>query len=340
MKILVLAGGFSMERHVSLTSGAMVSQALRKNGHTVAMVDLYFDVEKDFSFLSKEKIPENYFQVNTEIPDLESLKKTKSSENFIGNGVISLCHQADLVFLALHGSCGEDGRLQAVLDLEGICYTGSGHLPSALAMDKNLTKLFIQGEIPTAPWKKMKITEKNIKKLAKEISLPIVVKPINSGSSIGVSIPNNMIELETALADCLALGGEVILEEFISGREIQVAILGDRTLPPIEIFVEDGFYDLENKYKSGLAKEVCPADIPADIAEKLSNYAMKAFQILGLSVIARADFILAEDGTIYFLEINTLPGMTPTSLVPQEAAAVGISYDALCEQIVTLSLEK
>lgn len=342
MKIVVLAGGYSLERHVSLTSGAMVTRALRKNGHQVALADLYFDLEEDFSTLQEMEIPDTYFKVNTNIPDLSALcqKPRKNPKNFLGDGIIALCRQADLVFLALHGAAGEDGRLQAVLDLEGILYTGSGHLPSALAMDKAFTKSLISNQIPTANWVKVQVTRENIEDLLQKTTLPVVVKPLNSGSSIGVSIAHDKKSLQTALETCVDLGGETILEDFIQGREIQIAILGDKTLPAIEIFVENGFYDLENKYEAGKAKEVCPAEISDEIATKLSQYALEVFHTLGLSVLARADFIVTEDGTPYFLEINTLPGMTPTSLVPQEAAAVGMDYETLCETIVALSLKK
>lgn len=340
MKILVLAGGLSLERHVSLTSGAMVTEALRKSGHQVAMVDLCFDVEKDFSFLFQESVPEEYKSVKTNIPDLSELCQRKGHNRGIGVGIIPLCHQVDMVFLALHGSVGEDGRLQALLELEGITYTGSDHLSSALAMDKDLTKRLISHKIPTASWKKVKISTENIADLVKSTALPVVVKPLNSGSSIGVSIAKDEESLEKALEAGLALGGETVLEEYISGREIQMAILGGETLPAIEIVVENGFYDIENKYLAGKASEICPADISTSLAEKLSEYTKIVFETLGLSVIARADFIVAEDGTAYFLEINTLPGMTPTSLVPQEAAAVGFSYEDLCEKIIALSMKK
>lgn len=325
MKIVVLAGGYSLERHVSLTSGAMVTQALRKLGHEVALVDLFFDTSACFQSLVKEEIPKEFFTVNTEIPDLDQLKKVKGNENPVGDGVIALCHEANLTFLALHGACGEDGRLQALLELEGIRYTGSNHLASAIAMDKDLTKRLISGKIPTAPWKKVKITGDNLIDLLEATSLPVVVKPLNSGSSIGVSIVKDKDSLEKALKESISLGGDTVLEELILGREIQVAILGNRTLPAIEIMVDDGFYDMENKYLPGKAREICPAEISQEIADHLSEYAMTAFQTLGLEVVARADFIVSQDGTPYFLEINTLPGMTPTSLVPQEAAAVGIN---------------
>lgn len=342
MKIVVLAGGYSPERHVSLTSGAMVTQALRSRGHQVALVDLYFHVTKDFAALSGEPIPESYFHVNMDIPDLKQLQERKGETSLraVGEGVISLCRQADITYLALHGACGEDGRLQALLELEGICFTGSDYVSSAIAMDKDLTKRLVGHLIPTAPWKKVRVTAENVERLVEETSLPIVVKPLSSGSSIGVSIVHKQETLRQALKESIALNGDTVLEEVIVGREIQVAILGEQALPPIEIIVEQGFYDLANKYTPNMAKEVCPAEVSEEITEKLKEYAKTAFEVLGLSVLARADFIVTEEGIPYFLEINTLPGMTPTSLVPQEAAAVGIDYATLCQTIVDESLKK
>lgn len=342
MKIVVLAGGLSPERHVSLTSGAMVAKALRSIDHQVVLIDMYFDTKPAFDYYSTLPIPEEYNKVNTEVPDLFDLMATKKyrPENPVGDNVVRLCQQADIAFLALHGACGEDGRLQALLDLENVIYTGSDYISSAIAMDKDLTKRLLADKIPTAKWQKVRVTPANINDLIENTPLPIVVKPISNGSSIGVSIAKDRVGLKNALHESIFLGGDTILEEYIKGREIQIAILGNRTLPPIEIIIEDGFYDMENKYTPDLATEICPAQIPQEIADKLSEYAMTAFRTLGLAVLARADFIVAEDGTPYFLEINTLPGMTPTSLVPQEAAAIGMTYPELCQTIIDESLKK
>lgn len=340
MKIVVLAGGLSPERHVSITSGAMVTRALRGAGHEVALIDLFFPVAETFETLAKKEIPSSFFQVDTRIPDLQALKQEQNQDSMIGEGVIALCRQVDIAFLALHGACGEDGRLQGLLELEGIPFTGSPSLPSAIAMDKDLTKRLIMDTIPTAKWKKVSVSQDNMQDLVEKTPLPVVVKPLNSGSSIGVSIAKDKHSLRTALEESISLGGDTLLEEFISGREIQVAILGDKALPAIEILVEEGFYDMENKYLAGKAREICPADISEAVAKKLEKYSLEAFHALGLSVLARADFIVTAEGEAYFLEINTLPGMTATSLVPQEAAAVGMDYQELCETIVALSLKK
>ncbi len=344
MKIVVLAGGLSPERNVSLSSGAMVCQALRERGHQVALVDLFFGLEGmpgTPESLYGQPIPESFKKVSRQAPDLKQVRASRKdqSPSAIGPGVLELCAGADIVYLALHGACGEDGRIQAALDLLGVPYTGSGYLSSAIAMDKDLTKRMVADKVVTPRWQVVRVSEENLEQLTAETELPVVVKPIDSGSSIGVYIAHTRPELRKALEGSLALGGRTVLEQYIQGREIQVALLDDKALPSIEIIPKEGFYDYENKYQPGAALEVCPAEIPAEWEKRLGEAALEVFRTVGLSVYARADFIVTEDGTPYFLEINTLPGMTPTSLVPQEAAAVGIDYGTLCETIIQKSLE-
>ena len=344
MKIVVLAGGLSPERNVSLSSGSMVCQALRDKGHQVALVDMFFGLE-GFEGTPDElygaPIPESFKRVSRQAPDLEQIRASRKSGGpaLIGPGVLDLCAGADVVYLALHGTCGEDGRIQATLDLLGIPYTGSGCLSSAIAMDKDLTKRLVADQVTTPRWETVTVTPENLEELTGRIELPVVVKPIDSGSSIGVYIAYTREELKEALAGSIKLGGRTVLEQYISGREIQVAILDGKALPSIEIIPKEGFYDYENKYQPGAALEVCPAEIPAEWEKAVGDAALRVFNTIGLSVYSRADFIVTGDGTPYFLEINTLPGMTPTSLVPQEAAAVGIDYGTLCETIVYKSLE-
>ena len=247
---------------------------------------------------------------------------------------------ADVVFLALHGACGEDGRVQAALALLGIPFTGSGYLGSAIAMDKDLTKRMVApAGVITPAWETVKYTEGDIPALCARLSLPCVVKPVDSGSSIGVSIVHDRAELKKALEEGIALGGHSVIEQYISGREIQVGVLDGAALPSIEIIPKEGFYDYENKYQPGAAEEICPAPISPEWEARLAQAALTVFNTLGLAVYSRADFIVTEDGTPWFLEINTLPGMTPTSLMPQEAAAAGIGYGELCERIIRASLE-
>lgn len=345
MKIVVLAGGLSPERNVSLSSGVMVAEALRSRGHRVALVDLFFGLE-NWSGTPEElydaPVPGAWRRVDHAAPDLEKVRKSRrdTGKSQFGPGVLELCRCADAVFLALHGSCGEDGRIQAALDLMGIPYTGSGHLGSALAMDKDLTKqLAAEQGVATPKWRVLTFGREDIPRLLEELELPCVIKPMDSGSSIGVSIAGTRPELEAALTVGLGFGGRVIAETYIKGREVQVGVLEDRALPSIEIIPKTGFYDYENKYQPGAATEVCPAPVSAQVEEKLRAAALKVHRLLGLSVYSRSDFILTGDETPWFLEINTLPGMTPTSLLPQEAAAVGIDYPELCERILKASME-
>ena len=344
MKIVVLAGGLSPERNVSLSSGSMVCQALRDRGHQVALVDLFFGLEDhkgDPEELFNAPIPDSFKRVSRQAPDLEQVRASRKwkDASAIGPGVLELCKKADVVYLGLHGACGEDGRIQAALDLLGVPYTGSGYLSSAIAMDKDLTKRLVADKVVTPQWMRVDLTEEQLDGLVEEVSLPAVIKPVDSGSSIGVFIANDKAELRHALEESVKLGGRVVIEQYIKGREIQVAVLNGKALPSIEITPKEGFYDYENKYQPGAALEVCPAPIPAEWEERIGKAAVAVFETVGLSVYARADFIVTEDGTPYFLEINTLPGMTPTSLVPQEAAAVGMDYGTLCETIIRSSLE-
>ena len=341
MKIVVLAGGLSPERNVSLSTGAMVTQALRELGHRAGLVDMYFGTEGADEGFFDAPVLEAFKKVSREAPDLEQVRASRpgDSRSMFGPHVLELCQMADLVFLALHGSCGEDGRVQAALGLMGIPYTGAGYLGSAIAMDKDMTKRLVEDVVTTPGWKTVEYKAEDIDGLVEHARLPLVVKPVASGSSIGVSIAYTADELRKALTDGLALGGRTVLEEYIKGREIQVGILEDKALPSIEIIPKEGFYDYANKYQPGAALEVCPAEIPAQTEEKLRAAALRVYETLGLSVYSRADFIVTEDGEPWFLEINTLPGMTPTSLLPQEAAAVGIDYKELCSRIVKASLE-
>ena len=347
MKIVVLAGGLSPERNVSLSSGAMVCQALRERGHRVALVDLDFGLQGTGVSIPEElydaPVPSEYKTVSGQAPDLEQVRVSREggSAAQFGSGVLELCSGADCVFLALHGTCGEDGRVQAALDLLGVPYTGSDYLSSAMALDKDLTKRLVADhpKVNTARWETVDCTAESLEDIVSRTALPVVVKPLSSGSSIGVYIAHTRNELMFALQASRDIGGRTLLEEFISGREFSVAVLGERTLPSIEIKPKEGFYDYANKYQAGAAIEVCPAEIPEEWERRMAESTLAVFHTLGLCVYSRADYIVTPEGVPYFLEINTLPGMTPTSLVPQEAAAAGIGYGELCEQIVSLSLE-
>ena len=341
MKIVVLAGGLSPERNVSLSSGCMVCAALRERGHETAFVDMYLGTREKPETLFTAPIPEELRKIGRQAPDLEKVKETRApdGDGQFGPGVLDLCRMADAVFLALHGTCGEDGKVQAALELLGIPYTGAGYLGSAIAMDKDLTKRIVAPlGVATPKWELVHYTADEIPALAQRLEVPCVVKPVASGSSIGVSIVRDKKALADALAGALGFGG-VVVEQYIDGREIQIGILEDKALPSIEIIPKEGFYDYENKYQPGAAEEICPSPIPAEWETRIAETALTVFRALGLSVYSRADFMVTGDGTPWFLEINTLPGMTPTSLLPQEAAAVGIGYGELCERIITASLK-
>lgn len=346
MKIVVLAGGLSPERNVSLSSGAMVSEALREQGHQVALVDLFFGtegVEGPAEALYDAPVPQAFKRIGRQAPDLAQVRAARRdrSPSAIGPGVLELCAGADVVYLALHGACGEDGRIQAALDLLGVPYTGSGCLASAIAMDKDLTKRIVAPlGVKTPAWMLVESDGMDIDAVIAQAKLPCVVKPDDSGSSIGVSIANDAAELRTALEAAAREGSRILIEQYVRGREVQIGILGDKALPSIEIIPAVGFYDYRNKYQPGAAKEITPAEIPAETEQRLADAALTVFRALNLSAYSRADFILDDAGELWFLEINTLPGMTPTSLVPQEAAAVGISYSELCEQIIAAALHK
>ena len=345
MKIVVLAGGLSPERDVSLSSGTKIAAALRGLGHKVALVDMYFGLEDypgltDPQGLYAVSAPEAWEKVKRSEPDLAAVRASRKwqGKSEFGPGVLELCQDCDVVFLAFHGQCGEDGRVQAAFDLLGIPYTGAGYLSNAIAMDKDLTKRLVRGEVPTPDWQLVEYTEGDIDALTRSIEVPCVVKPVDSGSSIGVSIVHDSAALRGALELGLRHGGKCVIEKFIKGREFSVGVLDGKALPPIEIVPKVGFYDYENKYQAGATEEICPAPLSDEDTATLQRYAEKVFTIIGLSVYSRIDFMRDEEGKFWLLEANTLPGMTPTSLLPQEAAAVGMDYPTLCQHIIESSL--
>ena len=345
MKIVVLAGGLSTERNVALTSGTGICRALRRRGHKAVLVDMFLGLENysgslEDIFDAPDGLCADH-SVSSEAPDLEAVRRSRrdQSPSMLGQGVLQVCAMADLVFLALHGSCGEDGRIQATLDLLGVPYTGSNYISSGMAMDKAIAKRFMDAEnIRTAPWRDVRYAEADIPALVEELETPCAVKIVNGGSSIGVELPENKEELEATLRRMLRFGNHVVVEKKIRGREIQIAVLGDTYLPAVEIIPKNAYFDYESKYQKGGAVELCPAPITDAQWKQVGEMALKLHRALGLSVYSRTDFILDEDGKAWCLEVNTLPGMTPTSLVPQEAAAVGMDYDTLCDTIAEESL--
>ncbi|ADY55260.1 D-alanine--D-alanine ligase [Syntrophobotulus glycolicus DSM 8271] len=335
MKIIVLAGGLSPERDVSLSSGALISNALIEKGHDVMLLDLYLGINNKHiepAYINLKSNKTFSYLVPPEEPDLDAIKASVNNRgSLIGDGIIDLCKEADVVFLALHGSIGENGKLQAVLDINGIKYTGTGYVGSLLAMDKDLSKkLILSNNILTPHWKYVDLqTDTDFD----DINYPCVVKPCSCGSSVGVTMVETPSELNSAIEFAKKYENSVIIEEKIVGREFSVGILNGEALPVIEIKPLIGFYDYKNKYQKGLTGEICPANISNEIRYLLQNSAVKVHNLLRLGFYSRIDFILDQSNNAYCLEANTLPGMTPTSLLPQEALANDITYSDLCEKI-------
>lgn len=340
MKIVVLCGGLSNERDVSITSGSCVARSLRERGHSVVLLDMFLGYGGDCSDPTKlfdEQQQDLRYSVGEETPDIASLIASGDGSR-LGKNVISICRAADIVFLALHGEDGEDGKIQATLDMYGVKYTGSGYLGSALAMNKELSKtLFNAAGIPTAP----AITLRKGEGIQASPWIPCVVKPCSGGSSVGTSIVRTQEEFSAALEFAFKYEDDVLVEKYIKGRELTVGVMDGKAMPSIEIVLKNGWYDYKNKYQAGFAEEICPAPISAEDEERLGRLAERVSKALMVDVYCRADFIMDDDdGEIYCLEANTLPGMTPTSLVPQMAAEQGMSYGELCEIIITLSMRK
>lgn len=342
MNIIVLAGGLSPERDVSLSSGTMATNALLGLGHHAVLVDLFFGVPDwdgtDSIFFSAHQLPP--CQITSVEPDLESIRsmRTAGYNDYIGMNVPELCQRADIVYMALHGDCGENGQLQQFFDSLDIRYTGSGPTSCMHAMNKSVSKAIFQKAGLLCPSEF--VLRKNDSIIYDVLPIPCVVKPNCGGSSIGVSIVFRREDLPIAIQAAFAVEPVILVEEYIKGRELSCGVLGDIVLPPIEIIPKKGFYDYKNKYQAGSTIEIVPAPIPDSCIKAVKEYTRLGFDALGLSVYGRLDFIMTESGELYCLEANTLPGMTPTSLLPQEAAAIGIDYPTLCNRIVSLSLEK
>lgn len=341
MKIVVLAGGISTERDVSIVSGMGVCKALRSKSHRAILVDVYFgkgNVDWNNPF------PADY-DVDAEVSYIkgfnDKVEASKGRREFFGDNVLELCRQADIVFLALHGENGENGKVQAAFDLFGIKYTGTDYLSSAICMDKGLAKTIMSSKNVPTP-RGIVLNKKNYKKelSAYTMKFPVVVKPCCGGSSVGVSIVYNQDEYEVALKDAFSYENEIVVEDYIKGREFSVGVINGKALPVIEIAPISGFYDYENKYKAGSTIETCPANLPENITRKMQEYAELGAKALNLTSYGRLDFLMNDNEDLFCLEANTLPGMTPTSLLPQEAGVLGMDYPTLCEELIRVSFEK
>lgn len=338
MNIAVLFGGISPERNVSIKGGIAVVNALKSLGHNVKPID--------------PALGENCL-VNIDDLELSNDAPTKDElAQFPTSNMIKAVNSpafddVDLAFIVLHGANGEDGKIQSLLELRGIKYTGSGIKASALAMDKAASKMIFNASgILTPPWITARETEVDnfefFEELRSEIGNKVVFKPNDQGSSIGVNIVHsgNLDEMNEALKDTLQYSDIALIEPFIEGSEITVGIIGGESLPIIEIVPGDGFYDYKHKYSKGESSYICPADIREDIEEFTRGVAETAYAELGCSGFARIDFRLNDEGQPFMMEVNTIPGFTETSLVPMAAKVLDIDFPELCQRIIDLALEK
>jgi D-alanine-D-alanine ligase len=325
MKIAVLFGGTSEERDVSIASAAQIVPALRQLGHDVFAVDtasgrLPAPEEKRMLAAS----------VAAEPPSSKDIANVRGKAVALSPAAFNI-EQVDVVFLALHGGSGEDGRIQSMLDLAGLTYTGSNHIASAAAMDKDMSKrLFRSVGVPTANWM---MAPAKADEVSRTLNWPVVVKPNKQGSTVGLTVVRDPAQLASAIERANAFDNEVMIEQFIPGREFTVGILDGKALPVGEIIVPGEVFDYQSKYQAGGAREVFPADIPTSEAQVMQRYALLAHGVLKLGAYSRIDFRRDSSGNVWCLEANSLPGMTGTSLLPQAAKAAGISFGDLLERI-------
>ena len=338
MRITVLMGGTSSERDVSLASGLRIAEALRTRGHAVATID----TAKGPVTEAEERQMLAGGGVKAKPPTPAELARMRAESVTDTTARLPRRGDCDVAFLALHGGSGEDGTIQALLDLAGVPYTGSGHLASALAMDKDLSKYLLRAQgVRTADW--LMATDPahppTTAEVEQALGWPVIVKPSKQGSTVGLSIVKTPAELAPAIAEAFEHDDEVMIERFIAGRELSAPVIGGEALPVGEIIPKHEIYDYECKYTPGMAEEIFPAPLSAGETAEVQAQAVRAFQALKLRGCARIDFRMTSAGEFYCLEANTLPGMTATSLVPQGAAAAGIAFADLCERIALLALQ-
>jgi D-alanine-D-alanine ligase len=330
MRITVLTGGATAERQVALASAAQIVAALRGRGHVVHVVDTVSGVvsAEDETRLLQPVVG----AAPADVTALDTQERRFLSEDL---GTLPVVRGADVLFLCLHGGRGEGGTLQALLDVVGVPYTGSGALGSALAMDKDLSKqLFRAAGVPVPAWFMAPVRPEDV---TSALGWPVIVKPSKQGSTIGLTLVKQAAELAPALALAARFDDEVMVEQFIPGRELTVGVLGDLPLPVGEIIPRHELFDYECKYTPGLSEETFPAKLAAPVARRLQEYAVTAHRALKLGGYSRIDFRLSPEGDIFCLEANTLPGMTATSLLPQAARAAGMAFPELCERICKLA---
>ncbi len=339
MNIVVLCGGISTEREISIKTGTMVCKALRSKGHNAIVMDVYcgdkdMDINNPFSSdYSVDAAVEKIISYN-DILNIFADEKKANRRGFFGENVLKVCRKCDIVFMALHGEHGENGSVQAVFDLYDIKYTGTGPLGSAMAMDKGITKDILKVNNVSTP-KGVKVTKGESVKLEDYgLSIPCVVKPCCGGSSVGVSLVFDEADYMAAVDCAYKYEDEILIEEYIKGREFSIGVVAGKALPIIEIIPKQGFYDYTNKYQAGMTEEICPAKIDDAVTAHMQDMAVRAAKALKLGSYCRIDFLMDENNNVYCLEANTLPGMTETSLLPQEAAVIGYSFPELCEWLI------
>jgi D-alanine-D-alanine ligase len=332
VKVVVLTGGSSSERDVALASGLQIAAALREKGHAVGMVDLATGAVPQ----SREAglLPGG---IGREPPPLERLQELQRGMLTVGLGELPAVREADVIFNALHGGQGENGTVQALLDVIGVPYTGSGRLASALAFDKDTAKRVLRDTGVSVP--RWVMAPADATSVSKGAGFPCVVKPSNEGSSVGLSLVRSPKELDAAVKLASRYDAEVMIEEYIEGRELTVGILGERALPVIEIVAKHELFDYECKYTPGMAEEFA-AKLTPELEARLQEDALRAHRALKLGGYSRIDFRAAPNGSIFCLEANTLPGMTAGSLIPKAARAAGLSFADLCDTICRLALAR
>ena len=325
-KILTIAGGFSTEREISIKTGRAVAKGINNAGYESIFVDTAFPdsvivVDKDFTYsMNSEKILKTSEKTNALIKTIKDIAPDK-------------------VFIGLHGGEGENGEIQKMLDDIGIEYVGSGSISSAICMDKNESKLYAQKvNVPIAKWKMFTDDEKKSEKIKELIdkgySYPVVIKALAQGSSIGVSILDSEDDIPVTIAMMKSIDDKFMIEEYISGRELSIPVIHNKAFPVIELIPHEGFYDYEHKYNEGVTQHVCPAELTVEQVKTINSYALQMNEVLGCKDYCRIDFILDEKGVLYFLEANTLPGMTELSLVPECASKVGYNFPDLMRLLI------
>src|SRR6476469_2749362 len=326
MRVTVLTGGTSAERDVAIASAVQIITALRSRGHEVAVVDTapgYIHEADERSLLSGS--------VGTVPPSIDQLHTLERGLLLSGLANLAVVRDAEVLFLALHGGRGEDGTLQTLLEMMGVPYTGSGRLGSAMAMDKDVSKrLFRMAGVPTADWV---MAPANRDRVATEFGWPVVVQPSKQGSTVGLTVVKQADGYQEAVSLARRYDDEVMIERFVPGRELTVGVLEGRALAVGEIIPRHEIFDYECKYTPGMSQEIFPADLPSAVAGECGRLALLAHEALKLGGYSRVDFRLTPAGELFCLEVNTLPGMTATSLLPQAAQAVGIAFPELCERI-------